>query len=190
MKAESQQLLSKHAEAARKPRLIADATVSMEDIRKPLLMYLAFTDSKDLWGLISPTPTAPSQFSWKTRPVGEWLANVSGLFYDLAGVCPNTKIASTKLQLALKSLMQNGHMINNTKKSDREFVDMIDVTLRILMSHFRTLKTDNDQYLRTSKKLSAKDLCNYISNSVFVMMCNRKQHVPCVFHEVETSMCH
>lgn len=160
MQAESQQLLSKHAEAARKPRLIADATVSMEDIRKPLLMFLAFSGSKDLWGLIAPTPTAPSQFSWKTRPVGEWLANVAGLFYDLSCVCPNTKIASTKLQLALQSLMKHGHLVNSTKKSDRDFVDMIDVTLRILMSHFRILKTDSDKYLRTSRKLSEQDVCN------------------------------
>lgn len=177
MHVESQQLVNKHAEAARKPRLVADATVSVDDIKKPLCMFLVFSNSKDLWGLISPTPTAPSQFSWKTRPVGEWLANVAGLFYDLAVVCPNTKIASSKLQLALQYLMKNGHVVNNTKKSDRDYVDMVDVTLRILMSHFRTLKTDSDQYQRTSRKMSAQDLCNHVSNSVFTVMCNQKQHV-------------
>ena len=117
---------NRRSEAARKERLVADPTVGVSDLIKPTQLYLSFKGDKDLWGLIAPPEGGPSRFSWTTRPKGDWMAKLAGFMYDLAGVASNTKVSSTKLIAALKSLHADGRIVNVTKQSDSAFFDRRD----------------------------------------------------------------
>ena len=73
-------------------RLIADPTITVDDIAKVLGKFLEFKGSKDLWPLISSPPGGPNDFHWHTPVNGDWVAKASGLLYDLLSLAPNTKV--------------------------------------------------------------------------------------------------
>ena len=88
-------------------RLIADPTITVDDIAKVLGKFLEFKGSKDLWPLISPPPGGPNDFHWHTPVNGDWVAKASGLLYDLLSLAPNTKVLGTKVVAAFRFLHAN-----------------------------------------------------------------------------------
>ena len=79
---------------AKKPRLVADPSISAQSIATCLRSYMEYKKSRDLWALVSPPPGGPIQYNWQTPVSGVWLSKCMGLLYDLLLVAPNTKLAS------------------------------------------------------------------------------------------------
>ena len=85
------------------------------------------------------------------------MSKLAGFMYDLAGVAPNTKVSSTKLIAALKSLHTDGQIVNVTKQSDSAFFDRCDVTIRIMFGMYREVKNDEAAKGRVMKTPSPTD---------------------------------
>ena len=130
------------ASKARK-RLIADPLVSSNDLKDIIMLHCAFKGNKKLYDLISPDVAGPRLLGWQTRPHGWYMFKMAGICYDIVKVAPNTKIMSTKLVAAIRSLIGT-HVINSTKKTDDDFAETCDQMIRIALSMYRTLKRDRE----------------------------------------------
>ena len=145
-------------EAAQKPRLVADCGMSVGDLACCLEDWLTHKGTKNLWATICPPVDGPVLFSFKTKPKGPWLAKVSGLVYDLLRLAPNTKVQSRKLKLAILSLLDDKKIVNLTEKNTEDFVDKLDVTVRIILAHFRAVKDDAKVRACVMRQLSARQM--------------------------------
>ena len=145
--------------AAQKPRLTADPGVQVGDLDACFMGWLKFKETTNLWMTLVPPVGGPAVFSFKTKPRAPWLAKVVGLFYDLALLVPNTKIQSTKLKAAFRSMMKGPSptLTNTTSKKDEDFIHMLDVTVRILFAHFRQICECDEIKKGVWKELGAKD---------------------------------
>ena len=89
-------------------RLIADPTISVDDIAKLLGKFLEYKGSKDLWPLISPPPGGPNGFS--LAYACQWRLGGKGIrppLRTLLSLAPNTKILGTKVVAAFRFLHAN-----------------------------------------------------------------------------------
>lgn len=127
-----------------KVRLMADPQVSPAAIQQVLTDFLRHKETKNLWSCLAPPPTGPVQWGWHTHPQGDWMLRVSGLIYDFLALVPNTKLHSTKVVKAMKSMVDEKVMevqVIKPKTKD-QMIDMMDMTLRVLMNMVRTCKTN------------------------------------------------
>ncbi len=129
-------------EAAQKPRLTASAALAVGDLAVAIEDYLAFKQTKNLWAAVAPPVDGPTTFSFKSKPRAGWVSKVSGLLYEIVHLAPNTKVQSTKLKQAISALLSEGKVVNNTTKSDPDYVDQVDITIRVLLGHYRQLRDD------------------------------------------------
>ena len=90
------------AQAAAKPRLVADPTVGMGDIMDIYRKFIKAKGSKDLWSLVQPGPSGPRTYTFKSRPNAEWMMNTAELIYDMLDIAQNTKVASKKNRTSLR----------------------------------------------------------------------------------------
>ena len=140
-------------------RLVADKGISVASIQSILSEYMRYKESPDLWCLVAPPPTGPQTFGWQTNPSGDWLCKTAALLYDLVGLAPNTKLQSIKLWKCLKSMYLNKELHLDTKKgySVDDWLDKLDLTIRILLNMIRCLKCNEGQRLKVQKSMTSKD---------------------------------
>ena len=83
----------------------------------------------------------------------------SGLLYELLSVAKNSKLASTKLCTALKTLHKNKDMdlVVTQKKSSEDCIDQLDFTIRVLMNMLRNLKMNPVLKSKTWRSLCRPD---------------------------------
>ena len=127
-------------ERASKPRLIADPSVSVTELIKILRVFVNQKDCKDILSLV--VPAGHRTFSWKTAVDPSWLQKMSSLVFDILAIAPNSKVQGKKLEGALKKMMVEGDLKNESKRDDKTYVDSVNQLIRIALSQFRTLKTD------------------------------------------------
>ena len=135
-------------------RLIADPYISVEQIQGTLESYTWFHKCSDLWRLICP-PAAMSACAWQTPPNSEWMAKCWGLVFEMLAICPNTKLASTKVKKALASMHFNKalYLSPNLGKPD-DALDKLDLTMRILLNMFREVKVKDSLRDKIFRNLS------------------------------------
>ena len=148
-----------HQRAAQKQRLVADPLVTVDELARAFGMCLLHYKTKDMWGLLMPPAEGPNTFSFKTRASTclPWLAKTSGIMYDIVSLAKNTKVSSAKVIMALQHLHRERHLINPTGKPDAALFDQIDITIRILLAMWRSIKTDKDTYSRIMRQASSAD---------------------------------
>ena len=147
---------------AKKPRLVADPSISAQSIATCLRSYMEYKKSRDLWALVSPPPGGPIQYNWHTPVSGVWLSKCMGLLYDLLLVAPNTKLASQKLTRALYSLYEERALDmavrSGTVLTPADCIDKIDTAIRTLLCFIRQLKQDTKLYTKLARSMSAGDI--------------------------------
>ncbi|CAE7848522.1 unnamed protein product, partial [Symbiodinium necroappetens] len=110
-------------------RLVADPSITVDDLAKVFSKYLEYKGSRDLWSLLSPPPGGPSQFHWHTPVNGDWTAKVSGLLFDLLDLAPNTKLLGTKVIAAFRFLHANKHLMLPESRT-QSHLDKMDMAIR------------------------------------------------------------
>ena len=147
---------------AKKPRLVADPSISAQSIATCLRSYMEYKNSRDLWALVSPPPGGPIQYNWHTPVSGVWLSKCMGLLYDLLLVAPNTKLASQKVTRALYSLYEERALDmavrSGTVLTPADCIDKIDTGIRTLLCFIRQLKQDTKLYTKLARSMSAGDI--------------------------------
>ena len=135
-------------------RLIADPYISVEQIQGTLESYTRFHKCSDLWRLICPPP-AMSACTWQSPPNSEWMAKCCGLVFEMLAICPNTKLASTKVKKALSSMHCNKalYLSPNLGKAE-DALDKLDLTMRILLNMFREVKVKDSLRDKIFRNLS------------------------------------
>ena len=139
--------------AVKRPRLTADARVSVKHFEELIHMACTWKNEKDLHSLICPPPSSPKTISWSTQPVAEWMVKASGIIYDYVVLAPNTKIWQVRHAQALKNLVQDGRIQNKAGVSNENYVDNCDILIRILLGMFRDVKKHAKVYDRVMSKL-------------------------------------
>ena len=152
LKANAQAMALKRAQ----PRLVADPAMSIGDIARVLVGYMNYQRTYDLWSLLAPPPSVPLQYSWKTSPNCDWLANTMGLLYDFLEIAPNSKVASVKLIAAMKQLHGDGKLKIPPGKSPADFFDKADMTIRILLAMVRNVAKSNEVNSTFIKNMTTK----------------------------------
>ena len=122
-------------------RLLADARISVHAIQDVLTRHCQQKQEKQLWALVCPPPTQPLTYGWHSKPEGPWLVKVGSLFYDLLEICPNTKLQSKNVVAALTAMEQNHDAEFPKTKLLSSVKDKVDLTLRVLLSMMRQLKS-------------------------------------------------
>ena len=85
-------------------------------------------------------------------------------------VASNAKLPATKLQLTVGKLLEQGVVENKTTRTDENFAELIDVTIRIVLSWFRIIAgSDTDavkaKHIVYRKLIPANQLrfvCGYV----------------------------
>ena len=96
--------------------------------------------------------------TWQTPVNGSWLSKVAGLLYDLVGLAPNTKLLSSKVVKALRVLLERKQLeLRPRQGSTQDILDRIDLTLRILLTMVRTLKTSPSTKTKVYRSLSIQE---------------------------------
>ena len=142
-------------ERASKPRLIADPSVSVTEFMKILRDFVTQKDCKDILSLV--VPAGHRTFSWKTAVDPSWLQKMSSLVFDILAIAPNSKVQGKKLEGALKKMLVEGDLKNESKRDDKTYVDSVNQLVRIALSQFRTLKIDITKRDVCFKRLSPKE---------------------------------
>lgn len=140
-------------------RLIADPSITATALQSVLTSFLNHKGHKNLWLVVAPPPSGPSSYGWHTSPQGEWMVKASGLIYDLLGIAPNTKIQSTRLIKALKTMHESKDLDleTSTNRTVQDCLDRLDFTIRVLMSQVRQLKSSPSLKTKMFRNMSKKE---------------------------------
>lgn len=139
-----------------KPRLVADPRVSASEIADVLRKFLSYKETTDIHAVLCPSKVL--KLDWKHGLDPDWIVKCCALAYDLAELCPNSKLRGTKVREAIKTLLTSGEVRNSTGRSEKTFIDTCDMMIRVVMGQFRTMKASLDkreQVLRKVPKESA-----------------------------------
>ena len=147
-----------------KSRLIADPSVGVSDLMEPLTKLIKEKNEKNIFKLISP----PANVSWKSATPVAWMASLAPLFKEYIKIAPNSIISGKKHKLGVTRL-EEGQKVNFTRKATVDFVDWVDDTVRMGLSHFRTLKQQPDAKERAFKR--ADNSQKTMLDSVLDIMC-------------------
>ena len=140
-------------------RLIADPSITATALQSVLTSFLNYKGHKNLWLVVAPPPSGPTSYGWHTSPQGEWMVKASGLIYDLLNIAPNTKIQSTRLIKALKTMYESKDLDleTSTTRSVQDCLDRLDFTIRVLMSQVRQLKASPSLKTKMFRNMSKKE---------------------------------
>ena len=120
-------------------RLVVDPDQTVADLMKVLSDFMAEHGTRDIVKLTA--CPAGTGMTWKSAPCIRWLAGLASLYVAYAKFAPNGLISGKKHKLA-RECLNSLEPINFTKKSNADFVDMIDERIRIGFKQFRTVKLD------------------------------------------------
>lgn len=151
------QAVEERSRRSDRPRLVADPLMSVADLTRVLVNYMSYHRSADLWSLVAPPPQACLSFSWKTPPQPLWLSKCCGLLYELLDVAPNTKVASSKLLLALRTILKDKSLTVPQGVSAADHLDKIDCGIRTLLAMLRTLSESPATKARCLRMLANRD---------------------------------
>ena len=146
--------------AVKSPRLTADPSIGVGDLANVLQEYMDEKADTNLFKLVQ----APND-SWKSAPAVPWLASLAPLFQRYAKVAPNSVILSSKHKVAIKRLVET-KKINHTRKTNEDFADLIDNTIRMGLNHFRNMKqngTIKERAYRRADKIQQDALDSVLS---------------------------
>ncbi len=123
--------------------------------------------------------------SWKSAPPVPWLASLAPWFQRYAKVAPNSVILSSKHKVAIKRLVGT-KKINHTRKTNEDFADLIDNTIRMGLNRFRNMKQSNvikERAYRRADKIQQDAL-----DSVLGLLVCKAENAENAENEPETSL--
>lgn len=146
----------KEKEGNKKLRLVAHPSIEPDGIAACFAAWLTFCGVMDLYETLVPPAGCPQTWTWRSRPQAHWLVAVAGLFYDLIkNVCRNTKIWKTHIRAALDLMLKQGKLkVRDVTVAFEDYKDKVDLTVRILLQMYRTVKYQEVTYKQITKKLS------------------------------------
>ena len=136
-------------------RLVPDPSIGVSDLMVPLEEFMKVHKSRNLSVLLQ----RPVGITWKTSPSCTWLAHLGELMLGYAKVSPTLCLSSKKHKAALEKL-QSIDKVNWTKKTDDDFFDWFDDSIRLACKQFRELKADALTKDRCFKKCSEKEIAS------------------------------
>eukprot|EP00435_Cladocopium_sp_Y103_P024572 s2492_g6.t1 len=148
--------LERSKKASQRVRLLANPLIGVAQIQTTLEAYTRYCKSSDLYSLISP-PACLAVVTWQTPPSGPWLSKVAPLLYDVLDFCPNTKLQHSKLFKALTSMQLNHSLEIQPRMTAQDAMDKISLSLRIVLSMLRTVKTHEGHKNRVMRSLSNEE---------------------------------
>ncbi|CAE7201374.1 des [Symbiodinium sp. KB8] len=116
-------------------RLVADPTIGVEDMTVVFENWLKSRVTRDVFKELN----LPRGLTFKTAPIGTWLAGVAGLYKEIMTLAPNGMLSPKKVRAALGK-MNDSDKVNHTRHSDSDFIGVIDEGIRIGRAMFRCLK--------------------------------------------------
>ncbi|CAE7514376.1 unnamed protein product [Symbiodinium sp. CCMP2592] len=126
-------------------RLVADPALGVSDLEACLKdFHSACTDSKKSLNFGEYLKLPPG-LTWKSAPNAAHLAKLSPLLCKHAAIAPNGVLPAKKHKMALESLESVHNSIGLQKSEKRslpDFLDFCDDTIRMALSHCRSLKND------------------------------------------------
>ena len=130
-------------------RLVADPSIGVSDLMKPLQQFMESQNSRDLQAILK----IPPGTSWKTAVNIEWISHLSPLYRAYAAIASNTIIPPKKHKKALAELHSLGP-VHSSKKADHDVFDYLDESIRIGFSHIRLLCQSPEARSRHYRKAS------------------------------------
>ncbi|CAE6929461.1 unnamed protein product [Symbiodinium sp. CCMP2592] len=123
-------------------RLVADPALGVSDLEACLKdFHSACTDSKKSLNFGEYLKLPPG-LTWKSAPNAAHLAKLSPLLCKYAAIAPNGVLPSKKHKMALESVHNSIGLQKSEKRSLPDFLDFCDDTIRMALSHCRSLKND------------------------------------------------
>ena len=138
---------------AAKLRIVADLGVSdmqecLQDFLGPVLKQRS---NFDLLAFVSPPPGV----GWKTSCCCSWVVSMAPLLLLFLAKAPNGVLPGLKVRSALSALNQSSKL-NHSKKTDKDWADLIDEGIRMCLSHLRSL-TDEEKKSRAFRKVDVRN---------------------------------
>ena len=139
-------------------RLVADPSISVDDLGKVIGKFLEYKDTKKVFRtLISPPPGRPTQLDWHTPVHAEWVAKACGLLYDLLDLAANTKLLGTKVIASFRFLHANQSLLLPETRTQAHR-DRMDMAIKLLLSFLRPVKMSEALKTRVTRMLGASDV--------------------------------
>ena len=132
-----------------KGRLISDPAIGVSDLMEPLKLWAESTRCKD----VLQTLEIPQGINFKSGINVEWVATVGPLFESYAKVAPNSMLPPKKHRAAIMQLTLEGK-ITHGRKSDKDFSDFLDESLRVGFSQYRQMVQTPELRERAFRKAS------------------------------------
>ena len=146
---------------ASKPRLIADPSIGVSDLKRPLEQFIIKIGDKNIVKHIQPPPG----ISWKGACPVSWLAGLAPLLEEYVKVAPNGVITSKKHKIALERLEED-QKVNWTRKPTSDFLDLMDDWVRMALSHLRTLKQYSDKKDQAFRRADSAHQTAFVGGSL------------------------
>ena len=140
---------------ANKPRSVPDPSIGVDDLMHAWQKWMKSEKIKDVAFLMCPK----FEISWKTAVNVTWLTSIAGLVEYMLHVAPNGVLPSKKHKLALQKLCNAEHegLKNTTKKTENDFIDLVDQNLRIAMHQFREMAKSDMAKARAFRKADSQE---------------------------------
>ena len=139
-----------------KIRLVADPMISVGQLQNTFEQFMRYRKSSDFWELIAP-PASLAIANWQTPPSPQWIAKTMNLLYDILEFAPNTKLQASKVFKALHTLFMNKSMHIDRKLKVADAIDRMSLSLRIVLSMLKTIKTNETIRGRVMRNLSNQE---------------------------------
>ena len=139
-----------------KIRLVADPMISVGQLQNTFEQFMRYRKSTDFWELVAP-PASLAIANWQTPPNPQWIAKTMNLLYDILEFAPNTKLQGSKVYKALHTLFINKSMHIDHKLKVADAIDRMSLSLRIVLSMLKTIKTNETIKGRVMRSLSNQE---------------------------------
>lgn len=139
-----------------KTRLVADPMISVGQLQNTFEQFMRYRKSTDFWELVAP-PASLAIANWQTPPNPQWIAKTMNLLYDILEFAPNTKLQASKVYKALHTLFINKSMHIDHKLKVADAIDRMSLSLRIVLSMLKTIKTNETIKGRVMRNLSNQE---------------------------------
>ena len=132
-----------------------DPSIGVSDLMSPLEHFMKVHKCRNLAVLLN----RPVGITWKTSPCCTWLAYLGELMLGYVKVSPTLCLSSKKNKAAVEKL-NSLEKVNWTKKTDEDFYDWFDDSIRLACKQLRDLKADAVTKDRCYKKCSEKEIAS------------------------------
>ena len=132
-------------------RLVPDPSLGVADLQRCLSVFLEQTKTQKSFDLLQ-FVTPPGGATWKSSCCCSWVVHMAPLLENYLGVARNGVVPTKKHKQALSSLNE-AQKLNNGRRKDGDWVDLVDDFIRMSLAHLRGLLLVDGAKLRAFRKI-------------------------------------